>query len=263
MHQRFTWFFVLLFSCSGFGQMVFQTPSGKTTTLNPIFMGCESDDDPQACSEKQFLNLLSQYLHYPAAARTQTMEGSVLFQISLSAEGKIETTKILHDPGYNLGSSTKKALDRLAKDSICWKTEKPVLISMPVVFYFQNGSAWLRNLDQIFSEHHSRFANQEVSYKQLKKLLRLPFDWDQSWFLKHTEQQITSVEISIQGSDRIWTFTKAEAFKTEWLNILNDLGGPSVFEISWMTQDVEGRQSKYQKTLYLRKSYRFFAGEEP
>ncbi|MEO1437704.1 MAG: TonB family protein [Bacteroidota bacterium] len=258
MMRPFTCFLFVVCSFSCFAQIRYVAPSGDALRGGfPLFKGCEQADDPKACSETRFTEYLSNYLHYPAAARAQTMEGSVVFELNVFADGSIESVELLHDPGYNLGSATQKAIERMARDTICWTSGQAAKIAMPVVFYFQNGQAWLKNLDQLFCEHYKRFENQEVSIKQLKKLLKSEFSWNDNWYVALTGQHIQS--LTLQLHDQSWTFKDANAFRLHWLGLLENQAQEAPYSIRWISVDADGRQFEYEKTLYLRKSYQLFS----
>ncbi len=113
----------------------------KDPNAAPVFPGCENEpaEARKACSEKKFLQLVSQRLRYPEEARRAGIMGTVTAQYTVDAKGAMTDLAIIEDIGGGCGEEVMRVLRHLAAISR-WtpgmKEGKPVAttFTLPVQF---------------------------------------------------------------------------------------------------------------------------------
>ncbi len=59
------------------------------TYQSPIFAGCEDAEDPQACSQKKLVEFIYKNIRYPAEARAEGTQGTVVISYNITPEGEV------------------------------------------------------------------------------------------------------------------------------------------------------------------------------
>lgn len=80
------------------------------------FPGCENnalvDEQLRSCSTEKMLRYMYSNLNYPAIARENNVQGTVILEFIITPEGHIRSAKINKEPGAGTGNA---AMDMLAK----------------------------------------------------------------------------------------------------------------------------------------------------
>lgn len=82
----------------------------------PAFPGCAEAEDPQSCTSKEMVNRIYKNLKYPAIARENNVEGTVVVSFIINESGKIKDIKLLRDIGAGCGEVTLESVKRLQQE---------------------------------------------------------------------------------------------------------------------------------------------------
>lgn len=105
----------------------------KVVEEMPVFPGCEGGTEN--CSQEMLLQSVYKHLEYPAEAKENAIEGTVLVKITIDKAGKIMDYTIVRDIGGKCGEAVIKALKGLEKKNLLWKPGKQRGRPVNVVFY--------------------------------------------------------------------------------------------------------------------------------
>ena len=84
----------------------------------PAFPGCEELDGSERskCTEKKVFNYIFSNLRYPAIARENNVEGTVVLSFVVNKQGKVDKLKILRDIGAGCGDAALSTLTKMQKE---------------------------------------------------------------------------------------------------------------------------------------------------
>lgn len=113
----------------------------------PRFPGCEdisgSNEEKKACADKKMLEFIYKNIKYPAIARENGVEGSVVIQFVVEKNGKVTDAKLVRDIGAGTGDEALRVVNLMNKEGIKWTPGKqrgrPVRVqfTLPVKFKLQ------------------------------------------------------------------------------------------------------------------------------
>ncbi|MGB3547784.1 MAG: TonB family protein [Saprospiraceae bacterium] len=147
MNLFFRLFLLLLFAAGGSG-LGAQTVVTDTTIYSvaqeaPRFPACEDIDTTAAvlsqCADRALLEYVYRRSLYPDAARTAGIQGTVVAQFVVEADGSITQPAIIRDPGGDLGPTVLRTVQNMAQE-VRWvparKDGKPVRYryTLPIKF---------------------------------------------------------------------------------------------------------------------------------
>lgn len=110
----------------------------------PRFPTCESDEltrkEKVKCANAALMQYVYQSIKYPAFARENGIEGSVVVQFVIDREGAIRNAELKRDIGGGCGKEVMRILDKMQNDVGNWTPGRqqgrrvPVLFTLPVKF---------------------------------------------------------------------------------------------------------------------------------
>ena len=108
----------------------------------PVYGECNLDDDEsirRACTNKSIMSALYSHVKYPAVARRNEIEGTVVVSFVVSKDGSIQNLEIIRDIGAGCGDEVLKAMEKLGKFYPGKHNGRPVSVSykLPVKFKLQ------------------------------------------------------------------------------------------------------------------------------
>ncbi len=116
----------------------------KVVEQMPRFPGCEnqggSDAEKKACSDKKMLEFIYKNIKYPAIARENGVEGTVVVQFVVDKDGSISNAKVVRDIGAQCGDEALRVVNLMNQKNLKWTPGKqrgrPVRVqfNLPVKF---------------------------------------------------------------------------------------------------------------------------------
>ena len=90
----------------------------------PRFPGCEemlvTDKEKYECSKDQLLQYIYKNLKYPAMARENQVEGTVVVQFVVDLDGQISDVKLARDIGAGCGRAALETVNKMNTDALVW-----------------------------------------------------------------------------------------------------------------------------------------------
>lgn len=120
----------------------------KVVEEMPRFPGCEtmaSVDEKKACAQEQLLAFIYKNIKYPAIARDNNVEGTVVVRFVVTEKGTIEGAEILRDIGAGCGEEAMRVVNLMNDLPDRWTPGKqrgrnvPVYFNLPVKFVLKVG----------------------------------------------------------------------------------------------------------------------------
>ena len=110
----------------------------------PRFPGCEeapdlSDDERRQCANIELLKYVQQHLKYPAIARENDIQGTVVVQFVIEKDGTVTEAKVMKDIGGGCGREALRVVNTMP----VWRPGKQrgrpvrVMMNLPVKFKLQ------------------------------------------------------------------------------------------------------------------------------
>ena len=113
----------------------------------PRFPGCENDGgsnkEKEECAKLKMLEYIYKNLRYPAIARENGVEGTVVIQFVVDQEGKVDEVNIVRDIGAGCGEAAAKIVNDMNNLPERWTPGKQrgrpvkVLYTLPVKFQLE------------------------------------------------------------------------------------------------------------------------------
>ncbi len=109
----------------------------------PRFPGCEEVTDRQereSCSQEKLLNFIFDNLQYPALARENDVEGTVVVSFIVEKNGSLSNIRIVRDIGAGCGHEAERIIGQMNSEDIRWIPGKQrgrarrVQFNMPIRF---------------------------------------------------------------------------------------------------------------------------------
>ncbi len=96
----------------------------KVVEQMPRFPGCEDKDIPDAekksCAEKKMLEFIYKNIDYPAIARENGVEGTVVVQFVVEKDGSIQNARVVRDIGAQCGQEALRVVNLMNDKGIQW-----------------------------------------------------------------------------------------------------------------------------------------------
>lgn len=113
----------------------------------PRFPGCEdlsaSKDEIQACSNQKLLEFIYENIKYPAIARDNNIEGTVVISFVVDDKGRINDAQVVREIGGGCGAEALRVVNMMNDLPKAWTPGKQrgravnVLFNLPVKFKLQ------------------------------------------------------------------------------------------------------------------------------
>jgi protein TonB len=114
----------------------------------PRFPGCEdlpTKEEKKQCADKKMLEFIYKNIKYPAIARENGVEGTVVIQFVVEKNGEITDAAIVRDIGAQCGQEALRVVSLMNQQNIKWtpgmQRGRPVRVqfNLPVKFRFLFG----------------------------------------------------------------------------------------------------------------------------
>lgn len=115
----------------------------KVVEQMPRFPGCEdlpSKAEKDQCAQKKLLQFIYKNIKYPAIARENGVEGTVVIQFVVDSDGSIDNAKVVRDIGAQCGQEALRVVELMNSKGLNWTPGKqrgrPVKVqfNLPVKF---------------------------------------------------------------------------------------------------------------------------------
>lgn len=112
----------------------------------PLFPGCEDEPDKAAkkrCSDRKVFEYVGKNLRYPAIARENGVEGTVVVQFVVETDGTVADVSLLRDLGAGTGEEAVRVVESMNGNGIKWtpgrQRGRPVKVQfrLPIRFRLQ------------------------------------------------------------------------------------------------------------------------------
>ncbi len=110
----------------------------------PRFPGCEdmegSEHEKKTCADKNMLEFIDQNIQYPAIAKDNGVEGTVIVQVVIDKNGMIKTPIVVRDIGADCGKEALRVVNLMNEKNLRWTPGKQkgqtvnVQYNLPVKF---------------------------------------------------------------------------------------------------------------------------------
>ncbi|MDX1666744.1 MAG: energy transducer TonB, partial [Saprospiraceae bacterium] len=118
--------------------------SFKVVEQMPRFPGCENisggDAEKKACADRKMLEFIYSNIKYPAIARENGVEGTVVIQFVVEKDGTIQNANVVRDIGAQCGQEALRVVNLMNEKGLNWTPGKqrgrPVRVqfNLPVKF---------------------------------------------------------------------------------------------------------------------------------
>jgi TonB family protein len=119
----------------------------KVVETMPRFPGCEdiggTSQEKKACADVKMLEFIYKHLKYPAIARENGVDGTVVIQFVVEKDGSITNAKIVRDIGATCGAEALRVVNLMNQEGYQWipgtQRGRPVKVqfNLPVKFKFE------------------------------------------------------------------------------------------------------------------------------
>lgn len=108
----------------------------KKVEKMPVFLGCESDLDPEECSKKKLIDLLFNNIKYPTEAKKQRIQGIVYAKYVVRTDGSLSNIRIERGIGGGCDDEVLMFINNLPAYVPGYQDGKtvPVQVTLPVKF---------------------------------------------------------------------------------------------------------------------------------
>jgi len=142
----------------------------KVAEIMPRFPGCEdldsTDEEKRLCANDKLLKFIYQNVLYPEEARKKGIEGTVVVQFVIKADGTITDIHLARDIGGGAGEAAKQVVELMTKQNKIWTPgiqngeEVSILYTLPIKFKLQ-GTKDTGSRDDV-KKPESKIINQVV-----------------------------------------------------------------------------------------------------
>ena len=118
----------------------------KVVEQMPRFPGCEdmgSEDEKKQCAQQELLNFIYKNINYPAIARENGVEGTVVVTFVVEKDGSVTDARVVRDIGAQCGDEALRVVNLMNSQGIKWvpgqQRGRPVRVqfNLPVKFKLQ------------------------------------------------------------------------------------------------------------------------------
>ena len=120
----------------------------KVVEEMPRFPGCEdmsaSTAEKKACADKKMLEFIYSHIKYPAIARDNGIEGTVIVQFVVDKDGRVSESQVLRDVGGGCGAEAQRIVKLMNEMPEKWTPGKQrgipvrVMFTLPVRFKLEH-----------------------------------------------------------------------------------------------------------------------------
>lgn len=121
-----------------------KAPVYNEVEVMPRFPGCEemegTDEEKRACANQKLMQFFGEQIRYPQAAKEGQLQGPVVVQFTVFADGTIGDSKILRDIGGGAGEEALRVVEKMPEWTPGQQEGKAVAVrfTMPVMFKLNN-----------------------------------------------------------------------------------------------------------------------------
>ncbi len=211
----------------------------------PIIKDCLDQENPTECTNWGISNFLTRHFKYPAIARENGLEGTILLRVTIGKTGIVDTVKILHLPGEVFRKSTEKIVERLYtnfewKPAVDTATGQPVKTEITVPIYATlstKGLPKLRDLEFLVCQRQYKFDRFVAKPKQVSKMLtKNELDPQDFWLYQLTSRELIGIQIEFSDlllqyypetnsrlKEKLMNLEKGDIIDIHFLEALNDV----------------------------------------
>ncbi len=112
----------------------------------PVFPGCQdavSNKEKEACTNAKLLRFIRNNLKYPAIAKDNNVQGTVVVRFTIGKDGLVENIVLVRDIGAGCGKEAVRAVEKMKEMKQKWTPghqngrKVKVLYTLPVAFKLQ------------------------------------------------------------------------------------------------------------------------------
>lgn len=189
-----------------------QTPINKYT---PILTECSNNtkltkSEKQACSDQKLVEFIYDNLKYPALARENGMEGTVLIELIIDNMGTLEKGIVLRAPNPEKAFFKEGTrLIELMKNELSWATilandtSDKISVKLPVSFTLESKKMPLlrktEDLVNFICERAEKFSIFHVKKKKLAKIFSEEFDINSMWYYQFSSDRVNKLSVESNG----------------------------------------------------------------
>ncbi len=89
----------------------------------PRFPGCEdrgTEEERKSCSQAELLKFVHKNLQYPAVAKANAIEGTVVVNFVIELDGTVSNIKLVRDIGAGCGDEAVRIVHLMNEQGIRW-----------------------------------------------------------------------------------------------------------------------------------------------
>jgi periplasmic protein TonB len=112
----------------------------KITEKMPYLASCEgltSEDERRTCTQNAMLEYIYKHLKYPALARENGIEGSVIISFVVDKTGKLKDLEVVRDIGAGCGAAASKVIKGLSNWSPGYHNDHAVSVKYTIPISFK------------------------------------------------------------------------------------------------------------------------------
>ncbi len=134
------------------GQLLYEGLTGKQSAAKtmeifkivdqvPLFEGCENTladyEDRKRCSDEKLLNFIHQNIEYPESCKASNIEGTVVAEIVINAEGMVSRYKIARSVHQDMDQEVLRVIKQLPRWTPGLQAGKPVAVELAIPVKFK------------------------------------------------------------------------------------------------------------------------------
>lgn len=142
--------------------------------IPPLFEGCNdpliSPEQQQACSAPQLMAFIRQHIIYPDSAKANQIEGVVVVQFLVDAQGRVSSAELLRTIGHGCGQEALRIVRMFPDFSPAMKEGKAVAskMTLPIRFKIIDESA----TERFYQLQWGNIYKNTISQEELAILLK-------------------------------------------------------------------------------------------
>ncbi|HRF41000.1 MAG TPA: energy transducer TonB, partial [Saprospiraceae bacterium] len=92
----------------------------KIVDRMPCFPGCENEADLSACAKMKVDDFFSKNMRYPALARENGVQGTVIVTFVVEKDGSMSDIKLVRDIGAGCGQEALRLVNLMQEQGLRW-----------------------------------------------------------------------------------------------------------------------------------------------